>query len=69
MVGAVSNRAGVDSKLPNYFFYLHATAPVWSVPLILKSTIICACPLKKSLDLSRISEDILADILVLHNLG
>ena len=26
-VGAVFNRAGVDSKLPNYFFNLHATAP------------------------------------------
>ena len=55
MVGAVSNpghdlsdRAGVDSKLPNYFFYLHATAPVWSVPLILKSTIICeSLPVKE----------------------
>ena len=39
-VGAVCNRAGVDSKLPKYFFNIHTTAPVWSVSLILRSIII-----------------------------
>ena len=33
-VGVVFNRAGVDSKLPNYFFYFYSPAPIWRVSLI-----------------------------------